>query len=433
MPSSRVRAAHRNKPMVIATDSYNVVGSIGRAEVYGVVGGVAVPFAVDVSQICGNVEPTCPLQPGRWHSYRRSIDIAPTHSQVDFAFRWVLMDAVANVLVSSQQYSRATLAVGWCHQPGPLNCRIQRRKRLPSYIFTLSLFHPTPYKVEYSAGFSSRTNRFAGHASYSAAASEVCFQTPKSRLISCIYCSHTEASRTTDGSCSYVGFPFALIYPNHYSNPELLFAVPLSQPHLNIGPLIGPCSCVRPDDKFLLVTTTTPPDASSDAQMKLSVDGNKECWKRPQAVPIDSFDWTPETSCQLNNQLASLGTVLRTAIQLATCYPQSRILASNRIWSHLQCPNAFLYSSVMVLTNFHLLCSRIVVGSSASACLAFLSLSGRSSPSQTTGGTRSEGGKHRCVNLTPVVTRLLTSLILLRLTVTCEDLTRENQARFRLR
>ncbi|OON15772.1 hypothetical protein X801_08421, partial [Opisthorchis viverrini] len=76
-----------------------VVGSIGRAEVYGVVGGVAVPFAVDVSQICGNVEPTCPLQPGRWHSYTRSIDIAPTHSQVDFAFRWVLMDAVRQPFV----------------------------------------------------------------------------------------------------------------------------------------------------------------------------------------------------------------------------------------------------------------------------------------------------------------------------------------------
>ncbi|GAA56239.1 gap-Pol polyprotein [Clonorchis sinensis] len=69
----------------------------------------------------------------------------------------------------------------------------------------------------------------------------------------------------------------------------------------------------------------------------------KECWKRSQAVPFDSFGWSSKTSCQRNNQgpkwlpdmqqcraFGPLGTVLRAAIQLATCYLHSRILASNR-------------------------------------------------------------------------------------------------------
>ena len=46
-------------------------------------------------------------------------------------------------------------------------------------------------------------------------------------------------------------------------------------------------------------------------------------------------------------------------------------------------------------------------------------------------GTRSECSNHRGVSLTPVVTRLLASLILRRLTMARETLTRENQAGFR--
>ncbi|OON15613.1 hypothetical protein X801_08580, partial [Opisthorchis viverrini] len=56
------------------------MGSVGQVEVYGVVGGVAVPFTLDTPKMCGNVQPHCPFRAGAWYSYKKSILIASTHS-----------------------------------------------------------------------------------------------------------------------------------------------------------------------------------------------------------------------------------------------------------------------------------------------------------------------------------------------------------------
>ncbi|GAA57347.1 hypothetical protein CLF_112566, partial [Clonorchis sinensis] len=56
-------------------------GSLSRAEVYAVVGGVAVPFALDVPEICGNVHPECPLQAGMWYTYKKYVYIPYTHTR----------------------------------------------------------------------------------------------------------------------------------------------------------------------------------------------------------------------------------------------------------------------------------------------------------------------------------------------------------------
>ncbi|TGZ63730.1 hypothetical protein CRM22_006757 [Opisthorchis felineus] len=67
---------------VAFTDCDETTGSLSRAEVYAVVGGVAVPFALDVPEICGNVHPDCPLQAGLWYTYKKYVYIPSTHSQV---------------------------------------------------------------------------------------------------------------------------------------------------------------------------------------------------------------------------------------------------------------------------------------------------------------------------------------------------------------
>ncbi|TGZ63732.1 hypothetical protein CRM22_006757 [Opisthorchis felineus] len=74
-------------------------GSLSRAEVYAVVGGVAVPFALDVPEICGNVHPDCPLQAGLWYTYKKYVYIPSTHSQIDFSFRWILKNSFRQPVV----------------------------------------------------------------------------------------------------------------------------------------------------------------------------------------------------------------------------------------------------------------------------------------------------------------------------------------------
>ncbi|GAA57551.1 hypothetical protein CLF_112882 [Clonorchis sinensis] len=121
----------------------------------------------------------------------------------------------------------------------------------------------------------------------------------------------------------------------------------------------GPCLCWRPGGKSFLAAITTPPIHSiMRRQVKLSIRTDREaCWTRKAGEMEDTKNagnvcklfrlmrstGLSETCCQRDNQgpkwlpdmqqsrmFGPLGTVLRTAIQLATCYLESRILAFNR-------------------------------------------------------------------------------------------------------
>ncbi|KAG5446735.1 Phosphatidylglycerol/phosphatidylinositol transfer protein [Clonorchis sinensis] len=56
--------------------------SLGQAEVHSIIWGVAVPFALDTPEICGDVQPNCPLRPRDRCTYKKSIYIPPTHSRI---------------------------------------------------------------------------------------------------------------------------------------------------------------------------------------------------------------------------------------------------------------------------------------------------------------------------------------------------------------
>ncbi|OON16954.1 hypothetical protein X801_07215, partial [Opisthorchis viverrini] len=55
--------------------------SLGQAELHSIIWGVAVPFALDTPEICGDVQPNCPLRPRDRCTYKKSIYIASTHSR----------------------------------------------------------------------------------------------------------------------------------------------------------------------------------------------------------------------------------------------------------------------------------------------------------------------------------------------------------------
>ncbi|KER25366.1 hypothetical protein T265_07166 [Opisthorchis viverrini] len=153
---------------------------------------------------------------------------------------------------------------------------------------------------------------------------------------------------------------------------------------------------------------------------------------------------------QQSRTFVPLDTVLRAAIQLATCNLQSRILASNRWTVNMELPSA----SEVSAHNLQLKRHRAVGpddlptalfkdgGGFLSQCLS--SLCGSIWEIGTfpdnwdewivvpvfKKGTCSECSNHRGVNLAPIVTRLLVLLILHPLTLACDTLTREHQAGF---
>ncbi|KAG5446740.1 Phosphatidylglycerol/phosphatidylinositol transfer protein, variant 2 [Clonorchis sinensis] len=58
------------------------IGSFGRAELYLVTWGLAVPFPLDKPEICRSVRPTCPLQAGVRYTYTKSTSIPKSHPRV---------------------------------------------------------------------------------------------------------------------------------------------------------------------------------------------------------------------------------------------------------------------------------------------------------------------------------------------------------------
>ncbi|TGZ63734.1 hypothetical protein CRM22_006758 [Opisthorchis felineus] len=73
--------------------------SLGQAEVHSIIWGVAVPFALDTPEICGDVQPNCPLRPRDRCTYKKSIYIPPTHSRLEFTFRWRLKNSAGATIV----------------------------------------------------------------------------------------------------------------------------------------------------------------------------------------------------------------------------------------------------------------------------------------------------------------------------------------------
>ncbi|OON17139.1 hypothetical protein X801_07028, partial [Opisthorchis viverrini] len=57
-------------------------GSPNHAEGYGIFNGIAVPFELSKTQICGNVYPNCPLQPGTKYIFTKAVHISEWHPKV---------------------------------------------------------------------------------------------------------------------------------------------------------------------------------------------------------------------------------------------------------------------------------------------------------------------------------------------------------------
>ncbi|TGZ66311.1 hypothetical protein CRM22_005395 [Opisthorchis felineus] len=74
-------------------------GSGGKAEVSGIVGGFSVPVKLDSPQICGHVQPKCPLQSGQWYTYTKAMYIDPSYSPMQLSVRWVLKDSYGGQMV----------------------------------------------------------------------------------------------------------------------------------------------------------------------------------------------------------------------------------------------------------------------------------------------------------------------------------------------
>ncbi|TGZ63733.1 hypothetical protein CRM22_006758 [Opisthorchis felineus] len=81
------------------TDCDESTRSLGQAEVHSIIWGVAVPFALDTPEICGDVQPNCPLRPRDRCTYKKSIYIPPTHSRLEFTFRWRLKNSAGATIV----------------------------------------------------------------------------------------------------------------------------------------------------------------------------------------------------------------------------------------------------------------------------------------------------------------------------------------------
>ncbi|TGZ63723.1 hypothetical protein CRM22_006754 [Opisthorchis felineus] len=74
-------------------------GYLGQVEARTVVWGMAVPISLDSTQICGHVHPKCPLKPGQWYTYSRTIHINKSYSRMTVPLQWLLMDSNGNLMV----------------------------------------------------------------------------------------------------------------------------------------------------------------------------------------------------------------------------------------------------------------------------------------------------------------------------------------------
>ncbi|TGZ63719.1 hypothetical protein CRM22_006751, partial [Opisthorchis felineus] len=74
-------------------------GSPGHADGYGVFGEIAVLFKLSKTQICGNVYPHCPLQPGTTYIFAKAVHIPVWNPQMELDFRWILRNLGGLTLV----------------------------------------------------------------------------------------------------------------------------------------------------------------------------------------------------------------------------------------------------------------------------------------------------------------------------------------------
>ncbi|GAA57838.1 Niemann-Pick C2 protein, partial [Clonorchis sinensis] len=74
-------------------------GSAGRVEVFGIVRGSSVPVNLDSPQICGHVQPNCPLESGQWYTYTKGMFIDYSYPAMQLNVRWVLKDSQDDMLL----------------------------------------------------------------------------------------------------------------------------------------------------------------------------------------------------------------------------------------------------------------------------------------------------------------------------------------------
>ncbi|KER22623.1 ML domain protein [Opisthorchis viverrini] len=74
-------------------------GSGGTVEVSGIVGGSVVPVDLDSPQICGHVQPSCPLQSGQWYTYTKPMFIGQSYPEIRLNVRWVLRNSQGGQMV----------------------------------------------------------------------------------------------------------------------------------------------------------------------------------------------------------------------------------------------------------------------------------------------------------------------------------------------
>ncbi|GAA55376.1 Niemann-Pick C2 protein [Clonorchis sinensis] len=74
-------------------------GSSGTVEVFGIVRNSPVPVNLDSPQICGHVQPNCPLQSGQWYTYTKNMFIDVSYPAMPLNVRWVLKDSHGGQMV----------------------------------------------------------------------------------------------------------------------------------------------------------------------------------------------------------------------------------------------------------------------------------------------------------------------------------------------
>ncbi|CAL8069528.1 unnamed protein product, partial [Calicophoron daubneyi] len=72
----------------------------GKVKVYGVFGGIPIPFPLDDDKVCHMVEPSCPLTPSEpEYTYLLKLPIKKIYPSVRVNAKWTLEDKAGNVVL----------------------------------------------------------------------------------------------------------------------------------------------------------------------------------------------------------------------------------------------------------------------------------------------------------------------------------------------
>ncbi|TGZ66310.1 hypothetical protein CRM22_005394 [Opisthorchis felineus] len=74
-------------------------GIPGDAAVQGIKWGIPFSFGLNDPQICGDVQPSCPLQSGQWYTYTKTISISSWYPAVYGTVRWRLKNTNGESMV----------------------------------------------------------------------------------------------------------------------------------------------------------------------------------------------------------------------------------------------------------------------------------------------------------------------------------------------